>query len=32
LKWEVDEKDRPIFLEVQEIVESFHIEGKSDLG
>jgi len=32
LKKEVDEKDKPIFKEVLAIVESFHLEGKSDLG
>jgi hypothetical protein len=32
LKKEVDENDKPLFLEVLALVESFHIEGKSDLG
>jgi hypothetical protein len=32
LKKEVDENDKPLFQEVLALVESFHIEGKSDLG
>jgi hypothetical protein len=32
IKSEVNEEDRQLFSEVLAIVESFHIEGKSDLG
>lgn len=32
MKKEVDEDEKSIFLEVLSILESFHIEGKSDLG
>ena len=32
LKKEVEENDKPLFQEVLALVESFHIEGKSDLG